>query len=68
MYLGTAIDRTDSLGIQKMPPGYHLLQLDSGHYQWAHENDRDESSIHWNKWVIYRWAWQNHRACTGDNK
>lgn len=52
-------DCTDRLGIQKMPPGYKLWQLDSGHYLWDFE-DRIESVIHWNKWAIYRSAWKHY--------
>lgn len=54
-------DRTDSLGIQKMPPGYHLIQLDSGHYIWDHPKTDTESCIHWDRWAIYRGAWAHYR-------
>lgn len=54
--MSDAIDRTYSLGIAQMPEGYQLLQLDSGHYMWRHDESDDESCIHWNKWAIYQSA------------
>ena len=56
------IDRTHSLGIKTMPPGYNLLQLDSGHYIWERQSDHEESAIHWNKWEVWRWAWHDHNG------
>lgn len=58
----TSFDYTDRLGIQKMPPGYLLIGLDSGHFMWERESDGMESVIHWNKWVVRRWAWLNHET------
>lgn len=55
------LDCTDRLGIQKMPPGYRLWQLDSGHYLWE-LNDRTESAIHWDRWAIYRGAWNHYNS------
>lgn len=56
-YPGTnAIDHTHRLGFVKMPQGYHLLQLDSGHFMWRHEQSDDESCISWDKWWIYKSA------------
>lgn len=55
------IDHTSRLGIAKMPPGYRLLQLDSGHFIWEREADDAESEIHSNKWAVYRGAWANYR-------
>lgn len=49
-------DVSRALGRCKMPVGYTLLQLDSGHFMWRHEESDDESCIHWNKWAIYRGA------------
>lgn len=54
------LDCTNRLGIQKMPPGYKLWLLDSGHYLWDLD-DRLESPIHWNRWAVYRWAWAHYR-------
>ena len=45
---------------QKLPPGYAVVQLDSGHYLWT-EGDR-ESSIHWNRWPVFRGAWADYRS------
>ena len=56
----TSFDYTDRLGIQKMPPGYLLIGLDSGHFMWERVSDEAESVIHWNKWEVRRWAWQDH--------
>lgn len=56
------IDHTDRLGNAKMPPGYRLLQLDSGHFIYERQEDQVESDIHWNKWAVRKWAWANYRA------
>jgi len=45
----TSFDYTDRLGIQKMPPSYLLIGLDSGHFMWERVSDEEESAIHWNK-------------------
>lgn len=51
----TEVDR--SLGIQKMPEGYHLLlDADGMYYFWMERATGRESAIHWNKWAVYRWA------------
>lgn len=55
------MDCTERLGIQKMPPGYRLWLLDSGHYMWE-KADIEESAIHWKKWEVYRWAWNDYRS------
>ncbi len=55
-------DYTNSLGFVKMPPGYQLLGLDSGHFIWFHEQSDLESAIHWDKWTIYKWAWEDYRS------
>lgn len=54
-------DMTDRLGFAKMPPGYKLLKLDSGHFIYERERDEMESDIHWNRWAVRKWAWQNYR-------
>jgi hypothetical protein len=56
------IDHTNRLGFAKMPAGYKLLQLDSGHFIYEREHDEAESSIHWNKWAVYRWAVADSKA------
>lgn len=63
-----AIDHTHRLGIAKMPPGYRLLQLDTGHFIWHRESDEAESAIHWNKWVIRRWAFMDFAGITREVK
>ena len=61
-YPGTnAIDHTNRLGFAKMPEGYALIQLDSGHFMWHHDASDDESCIHWDKWAIYRGAVENSK-------
>ena len=54
------IDHTDRLGISKMPPGYRLLQLDSGHFIYERESDGVESCIHWSKWAVRKWAFADY--------
>ena len=40
----------------KMPQGYALmLNADGTHYFWLRQ-DGVESTIHWNRFVIHRWA------------
>ena len=58
----TSFDYTDRLGIQKMPPGYLLIGLDSGHFMWERVGEEAESAIHWNKWAIWRSAWHDYNA------
>lgn len=50
-------DVSDSLGIQKMPTGYALmLDADEMFYFWFELASGAESSIHWNRWAVYRGA------------
>lgn len=55
-------DYTNRLGFVKMPEGYKLIGLDSGHFLWWHEESDNESAIHWNKWAVYKWAWEEYRS------
>lgn len=51
-----------SLGIQKMPEGYHLmLDADGMYFFWMEEATGRESVIHWNKWAVYRGACDDAR-------
>jgi hypothetical protein len=51
----TNMDR--SLGIRKMPEGYHLLlDSDDMYFFWMERATGRESSFHWNKWAVYRGA------------
>lgn len=51
------IDYTDRLGFAKMPEGYKLYFIsESGHFFWYKESTQEESCLHWNKWVVYKWA------------
>ena len=52
------------LGRCKMPTGYKLIQLDSGHFMWTHEQSGDESVIHWSKWAVYHGAHADNKART----
>lgn len=46
-----------SLGIQKMPDGYHLmLNADCSHFFWVERATGRYSVVHWDKWAIYRGA------------
>lgn len=68
----TSFDYTDRLGIQKMPPGYLLIGLDSGHFIFERVRDEAESPIHWNRWAVWRWAWQDYKSqqaakCTNED-
>lgn len=56
----TSFDYTNRLGIKKMPPGYLLIGLDSVHFLFERESDEEESAIHWNRWAVWRWAWQDY--------
>ena len=58
----TSFDYTDRLGIKKMPPGYLLIGLDSGHFMWERVSGEAESAIHWSKWAIWRSAWHDYNA------
>lgn len=57
-----SFDYTNRLGFAKMPPGYLLIGLDSGHFIFERERDEAESPIHWNKWAVRNWAWADYRA------
>lgn len=51
-----------SLGIHKMPEGYALmLDADDMYFYWL-TADGKESSIHWNKWAVYRGAKQHAKG------
>lgn len=46
-----------SLGIQKMPEGYHLmLDQDRMYFFWIERATGRESAINWNKWAVWRGA------------
>lgn len=49
-------------GKAKLPPGYKMFQLDSGHFIWECEETDEESCIHWNKWAVYRGAHRDHQS------
>lgn len=55
------VDAARALGRHKMPPGYQILQLDSGHFIWRHNESDGESDIHWSKWRVYQWAHAHHK-------
>ena len=61
-----SFDHTNRLGFARMPPGYLLIQLDSGHFIWEIESDPDlEPPIHWDKWTMRRWAWAHYNEKRG---
>ena len=39
-----------------LPPGYEVIQLDSGHYLWTHEESDLEGLISWDKYWVRRCA------------
>ena len=49
-----------------LPTGYHIVQLDSGHYMWiwsptAVADDYEfESEIHCNKWAVWRGVFEHY--------
>lgn len=61
------IDMTNRLGFAKMPPGYKLLQLDSGHFMYEREADEMESAIHWNRWAVRKAAWDDYRRTSTED-
>jgi hypothetical protein len=61
----SGVDASRALGRCKMPIGYQLLQLDSGHFIWRREESDEESSIHWSKWRVYQWAHADYKNRIG---
>ena len=46
-----------ALGIQAMPPGYALmLDADGMYFYWLCGDDGAYSVIHWDKWVVRKFA------------
>jgi hypothetical protein len=45
---------------QKLPPGYRVLQIDSGHYLWVDDKGR-ESTISVDRFDAYRGAWKDYK-------
>lgn len=55
-------DYTNRLGIQHMPEGYALLlDPDGAYFSWVHLASDTESCIHWNKWAVWKGAWNHSR-------
>jgi hypothetical protein len=49
-------NRSNSLGIQRMPEGYALmLDGDAMYFYWL-RFDGNQSCIHWNKWAVRKGA------------
>jgi len=44
---------------QVMPPGY-VMAYTGSHFLYIRESDEVESAICWDKWTIYRWAWEDY--------
>lgn len=44
------------LGFRKMPDGYALMLDGDGMYFYWLRSDGKSSTIHWNKWAVYRGA------------
>lgn len=62
------VDASRSLGRCKMPIGYQLFQLDSGHFMWRHDESDDESCISWSKWAVYHGAHADFRRRLKEKK
>ncbi|MEO1608698.1 MAG: hypothetical protein AAFR90_05000 [Pseudomonadota bacterium] len=45
-----------ALGRAKMPEGYELWRDGDGCYWWSHPASYRSSSLHWDRWAIYRSA------------
>ena len=48
-----------------LPPGYRIIQLDSGHFLWVKGGDDDpvcEGLISWDKWWVRRCAFAHARG------
>lgn len=49
-----------------LPPGYRVVQLDSGHFMWVYaadgdfENSNVEGLISWDRWWVRRCAFANY--------
>ncbi len=54
--------------MKPLPPGYRIVQLDSGHFMWIYAEDGDfensscEGPISWDRWWVRRCAFANHEA------
>jgi hypothetical protein len=65
-------DFYEGYGRAKLPPGYGVLHLDSGHFMWVLLCEDDptdwtiESSIHWDRWAVWRGAWADYNARTAE--
>jgi hypothetical protein len=47
-----------------LPPGWHVIQLDSGHYMGVHEDDRRETPITVNRFHARQWCFDIEAAKT----
>ena len=43
-------------GLPPLPAGWHVIQLDSGHYMGVHEDDIRETAITVNRFHARRWC------------
>lgn len=62
---------SNPLGFAQMPEGYELRNTEhhsDGHWFWFHPETDAESSIHWDKWAIYRWAKEHAEQQDKDNE
>jgi hypothetical protein len=39
-----------------LPPGYRVIQLDSGHFLWTHDESCSEGVISWDRYWVRRCA------------
>ena len=47
--------------VTPLPPGYTIVQLDSGHYMWVHNDGKREreSCMHWDRWAVWRGVFED---------
>ena len=47
-----------------LPPGYRVIQLDSGHYLWVLDGPgvETEGLISWDRWWVRRCAFAHHEV------
>ena len=57
----------ERFGKAKLPPGYAVFRVDSGHFMWVAFDGDDPSEYHtesvidWDRWNVWRGAWADSR-------
>jgi hypothetical protein len=48
-----------------LPPGYRVVQHDSGHYQWVLDGEREaEGLLSWDRWWVRRCAFAHAKEAS----